>query len=202
MIRNCKALVGAALAAPLLILLAPAAALAHPVAGSAHGALHGLFHPMTGADHVLAMFAVGLWAAQRGGRDVWRLPLVFVGTMLAAGAAGMAGLPLPAVEAGIMASVLLLGAAVAFAVHVPAAAAVPAVALFAVFHGHAHGSEMPAALSGAAYGLGFAAATTLLHAAGIAFARFVPDAANRRRVHALRMAGAGVGVAGLLLLIF
>jgi urease accessory protein len=191
----------AALAAAPLLLLLPAPAWAHTGAGPAAGLLHGFLHPLAGADHVLAMLAVGLWAAQRGGSDVWRLPLAFVVAMIAAGAAAMAGFAMPAVETGIVLSVLLLGAIVALTVPLPSAAAIGAVALFALFHGHAHGAEMPAALSAAAYGAGFALATALLHLGGIGFSRVIAGQAPLRRVMAVRVAGACIGAAGLALLL-
>lgn len=150
-----------------LLVLVPSAASAHTGAGPAHGLLHGLTHPFLGWDHVLAMIAVGLLAGQRGGRAVWALPLAFVAAVVAGGAAAMAGLQVTGIEAGIVASLVVLGALVALAVRFPLAAGMTAVAAFALFHGHAHGAEMPAT-SGLFYGLGFAASTAMLHALGIA----------------------------------
>lgn len=182
-----------------LLALVPTAALAHTGVGPTHGFAHGFAHPLLGLDHLLAMVAVGLWGAQRGGRAVWALPAAFVGAMIVGGAIGVAGLPLPAVEAGIVASVLLLGAAIALAARpaLPLAAAV--VALFALFHGHAHGTEMPAAVSGVFYGAGFASATALLHAAGIAFVVGLRRVLGAERHAWVRVAGAAIACAGIVL---
>lgn len=185
------------LAALGMIALLPSLAVAHPHAAPGHDFLHGLAHPLLGWDHLLAMLAVGLWAAQRGGRSLWVLPGVFVGVMIAGGALGMAGVSLPGVEGGILASVLVLGALVAAAARPPLAASAGVVALFALFHGHAHGAEMPAASSGAAYGIGFVAATALLHAAGITLALATQRSGAVRRVAWVRAAGAAICVGGL-----
>jgi urease accessory protein len=149
------------------------AAIAVPSVASAHpghegtGFVHGLIHPLGGLDHILAMVAVGLFAARLGGRALWLVPASFVTAMAVAGAVGMAGFALPHVEAGIALSILVLGAAIAFETTMPVAAAMALVAFFAVFHGYAHGAEMPETMSGLAYAGGFLAATATLHAAGI-----------------------------------
>jgi urease accessory protein len=149
------------------------AAIAVPTVASAHpghdgaGFVHGLIHPLGGLDHILAMVAVGLFAARLGGRALWLVPASFVTAMAVAGAVGMAGVPLPHVEAGIALSILVLGAAIAFETTMPVAAAMALVAFFAVFHGYAHGAEMPETMSGLTYAGGFLAATATLHAAGI-----------------------------------
>lgn len=179
-----------------LVALAAAPAHAH-AGGAAHGLAHGALHPVLGADHLLAMVAVGLWAAQRGGRSTWALPLAFVGTMIVGAVLGASGAALPGVEQGILLSVLLLGALVAAAARVPAAAGAVVVAAVALLHGHAHGTEMPATTSGVAYGVGFAAATAALHAAGVLVALGL-----RRRsagAIALRVAGAAIGLGGVAL---
>lgn len=165
---------------------------AHPghVAPSFAG---GLAHPVTGLDHVLAMLAVGVWAAQSGGRARWALPAVFVGVMGVGGAVGMAGVGLPGVEAGIAASVVVLGLLVACAARWSVAAAAPLVGAFAFFHGHAHGTELPAAASGTAYAAGFVVATALLHAAGLWLGHV---AASRGHARLLRAAGAAVALVG------
>src|SRR5690606_6172325 len=141
-------------AAALLLAAVPSVAAAHPDTTIPHGFLHGFEHPFSGWDHLLAMFAVGLWAAQRGGRAVWALPLTFVATMVVAGALAMSGVGLPGVEAGILASVFVLGLLIALAAKVPAAAAVALIALFAAFHGAAHGAEMPDGLGVFTYAAG------------------------------------------------
>jgi urease accessory protein len=145
--------------------LIPTAALAHP--GDAHGLVHGFAHPLGGIDHILAMVAVGIFAWQLGGRALWLVPASFVLAMAAGGALAMAGVTVPFVEVGIIASVIVLGAVVALGVKTPVAVAVGMVAAFAVFHGHAHGTEMPLDASGALYAAGFMLATALLHMAGI-----------------------------------
>jgi urease accessory protein len=148
--------------------LLPTAALAHPGLGDAHGFAHGFAHPLGGFDHVLAMVAVGLFAWQLGGRALALVPATFVLVMAAGGALGMAGVAVPGVEIGITASVIVLGAIVALRVKPPLAIATGLVALFAIFHGHAHGTEMPLDAAGAYYAAGFLLATALLHAGGIA----------------------------------
>lgn len=178
----------------------PQAASAHTFGAHDAGFAHGFLHPVGGWDHLLAMVAVGLWAAQRGGRALWALPLAFVGAMVAGGAMGMTGMDLPAVETGILLSVLVFGAAIAFAVAMPLPAAAALVALFGVFHGHAHGAEMPAAAEPMLYAMGFVLATALLHAGGIAAAssllRLVRGGLGSL---ALRGSGAAVGLGGLAL---
>jgi len=127
----------------------------------------GFAHPLSGWDHLLAMIAVGLWAAQLGGRARWLVPSAFVGVMALGAAVGHAGLMLPGVEQGIAASVLVLGLLIATAVRLPVAAGMTLVGIFAVFHGIAHGAEMPATAGGLSYGAGFVVATALLHAVGV-----------------------------------
>ena len=133
------------------LLLAPTLAHAHTGVGDTSGFAHGFGHPLTGLDHLLAMIAVGLWAAQIGGRALWAVPLTFVSIMAVGGALGIAGVPVPFVEQGIATSVLLLGLLIAFAVRMPLGFSVPLVALFAICHGHAHGAEMVASVSGLTY---------------------------------------------------
>ncbi|NRR32526.1 HupE/UreJ family protein [Oxalobacteraceae bacterium] len=159
---------------------------AHP--GHAGGALAGLAHPFQGFDHLLAMLAVGIWAWQLGGRARWMLPLSFVG-MLAAGAAlAVAGFALPMVESGILISVLLLGALIAAAKSMPTGVAAGMVGLFALFHGYAHGAEMPALAAPWQYGLGFIGASALLHGLGLA-------TASSLRLHAGLVRISGVAIA-------
>ena len=177
--------------------LLPNAAWAHPGHDGSVGFVHGFVHPVTGLDHVLAMVAVGLFAAQLGGRALWAVPLSFVSVMALGGVLGMAGVGVPVVEAGIAISVIVLGLAIALQWKAPVAAATALVGLFAVFHGHAHGAEMPVDASGLAYGLGFLLATAMLHALGIALARFGQVATPRTiRIGGAAMAIAGVGILG------
>ena len=145
----------------------PLLAAAHVEGGRAEGLLSGLSHPVSGLDHVLAMVAVGLWGAQLGSPAMWLLPVTFPVVMAFGGLLGLLGVPLPGVEIGIALSALALGLAVSTAWRPPLMAAAAIVGLFAVFHGHAHGTELPAGASGLLYSLGFVAATGLLHAAGI-----------------------------------
>lgn len=184
------------LLAAMAVVLGPAAAYAHVGVSPVHDLLHGLEHPLTGIDHICAMFAVGLWAAQRGGRAIWLVPLTFVLVMSLGGALGMSGVTLPFVEPGIVLSVILLGVFVAAAVRLPLPASACIVGLFALVHGYAHGAEIPSSASGFSYALGFAAATALLHAAGISFGTLM------QRVHStqfVRLAGVAIAACGLYL---
>jgi urease accessory protein len=182
------------LIASLLVL--PALAHAHVGAAPAHGFFHGLQHPLFGLDHLLAMAAVGLWAAQLGGRAVWAVPASFLGVMTLGGLAGMSGWNLPLVETGILLSVLLLGILITFSVRVPVWAGAALVGMFALFHGHAHGAEMPADVSGWLYAAGFLAATAVLQAAGLGTGIALK---NFRWAPALRIAGAVVLLGGVTL---
>ena len=146
--------------------LVPTIAFAHPGHESA-GLVDGFVHPLGGIDHIVVMVAVGLLAARLGGRALWLVPASFVAVMAAAGLAGMAGTGLPYAETGIALSVVVLGAIVALGLTMPVAAAMGLVGFCAVFHGYAHGAEMPETASGLAYGAGFVAATALLHGIGI-----------------------------------
>ncbi|TBU90628.1 HupE/UreJ family protein [Stutzerimonas kirkiae] len=181
--------------AALALLLTPTLAMAHP--GHDHaGLLSGISHPLLGLDHLLAMLAVGLWAAQQQGKARWALPLAFVGSMLAGGLLGFAGLQMPLMETGIAASVLAFGLLVALAVRPPLALAAGLTALFAVAHGVAHGLELPALSSPWGYAAGFVMATAALHAAGFALVRYLPQAA----APLVRILGAASAVAGAWLL--
>jgi len=152
-----------------LLLLAVTDVSAHSAEGLAGGFLSGLMHPVLGPDHVIAMVAVGLWGAFLGRPAIWLLPIVFPMVMAFGGALGVAGIPVPAVETGIAISAIVLGAMVAFAARPPIWVAAVIVGAFAIFHGHAHGTELPGAANPLAYSLGFVIATGLLHLCGIAF---------------------------------
>jgi urease accessory protein len=156
-------------AAPLVALTfgSASAALAHTGTGSLGGFSSGFQHPLFGADHLLAMLAVGIWGAQMGGRRVWTLPVTFPLIMAFGGVVGMTGLYLPHVEIGIALSVLALGLAIAFAWRPFEWVALLLIAAFVLFHGYAHGVELPAAEDPAAYSAGFVIATGLIHVAGI-----------------------------------
>src|SRR6187551_2356366 len=148
---------------------APAAALAHSGHGSAGGLVHGFVHPVTGIDHVLAMIAVGVLAAQYGSRALWLVPMSFLVAMATAGAIGMAGVPVQIVEAGIGLSVVVLGLMIAFQIKLPTLVAMAVVGFFALFHGYAQGSEMPNGPAGLSFAAGFLIATSLLLSAGAGF---------------------------------
>jgi len=178
----------------LVTATAPTLAHAHMGVGETSGLLHGLSHPFLGIDHLAAMVAVGLWAAQRGGRAIWMVPLTFVTVMLMGGAMGIAGVPVPLVEPGIVASLLVLGVLIAAAVRLPLAAASLLVALFAVFHGYAHGVETPETASGLTYGVGFITATAILHACGIGLALLARQWGSTRLVRYAGGATAALGV--------
>ena len=182
-------------------ILAPTLAFAHPgLPGHTHDLASGFVHPFSGLDHILAMVAVGLFAAQLGGRALWAVPASFVGMMAAAGIAGMSGIALPLTETGIALSVIVLGGAVALRLALPVAAAMALVGFFAIFHGYAHGLETPETASGLLYGLGFVAATAALHTLGIglglALGRF--EGAFGRGL--VRMAGSAAALIGMVML--
>lgn len=177
----------------VLILMSPAAVWAHAGHETAAGFWAGIAHPFSGLDHLLAMIAVGIWAAQSGGRAIWVLPCSFVALMLAGGLLGMSGIAMPNVEQGIVASLLVLGLLIAFARRLHLFAGMTIVGAFALFHGVAHGIEMPVG-SPALYMAGFAAATTLLHGLGL-------GAALLYRGLLIRLAGAAVSASGLYLLL-
>jgi urease accessory protein len=176
------------------------AAHAHTGIGDTTGFAHGFLHPLSGIDHELAMIAVGLFAAHLGGRALWLVPLSFVSMMAVGGALGMAGVDLPFVELGIGLSVVALGAAVAFRFDLPTGTAMGLVGFFAIFHGHAHGAEMPDTASGFAYGGGFVLATALLHVAGIALGVGIGrlSATYGRRI--LQVTGGAMSLAGVAIL--
>ncbi len=182
----------------LFLLLATATpASAHVRQGAAQGLLTGLSHPVSGADHVLAMMAVGLWGAQLGAPAVWVLPVTFPMVMAFGAFLGLVGIPVPGIEIGIALSAVLLGLMVAREARPPLAVAAVLVGLFAIFHGHAHGTELPPGQSGLMYSIGFVVATGLLHAAGIAVGLVHARPWGRL---VIRLAGAGVMSAGLFFL--
>ena len=143
---------------------------AHTFGSQGAGLIAGLTHPFVGLDHLLAMIAVGIWAGQLGGRAVWLIPLTFVSVMAAAATLASFGLLLPLMEPAIACSVLVLGLLIAGSVRLPTSVGALLVSLFAVFHGYAHGLELPQAASPILYGAGFVLATALLHGLGIGFA--------------------------------
>ena len=169
-----------------IALTVPALALAHTGDGAHNGFLHGFSHPFSGLDHVLAMVAVGLWAAQLQGRAIWLMPLVFVAVMGLGGLLGMVTLPVIFVEHGIMLSLLVLGTLLAWRKHLPLGIGIGLIALFALSHGYAHGSEMPPDISLLTYAAGFMLATLLLHLVGIGLALWFR---NQSRIVWIRFGG-------------
>ncbi|HBO84932.1 MAG: urease accessory protein UreJ [Deltaproteobacteria bacterium GWC2_42_11] len=180
----------------LTIIFMPSLVYAHTSVGHTAGFTYGLSHPLGGIDHILAMLAVGIWAAQTGGRAVWSIPLTFVSIMILGSVLGMFGVALPFIEPGIVMSVLILGVLISAAVSLPLGLSMAIVGLFAVFHGYAHGTEIPNALSGLNYSIGFVFATSLLHLSGIGasilFKKF-------DRPQLFRYAGGVITIAGIYL---
>lgn len=183
----------AAFQATALFLVARAA-FAHEQTGAAAGFFTGLEHPISGLDHVLAMIAVGLWGAQLGAPAIWLLPVTFPLVMAFGAFLGLLGVPLPGAEIGIGLSALLLGSMVAAEARPKIAFAALLVGFFAIFHGHAHGVELPPGQSGLTYSIGFVMATGCLHGVGIAIGLVHRWAWGR---HFLRAAGALVALAGI-----
>jgi urease accessory protein len=175
-------------------------AFAHVGVGHTSGFSHGFWHPIDGLDHVLAMVAVGMFAANLGGRALWAVPLTFVALMGVGGLAGIQHVAVPSVETGIALSVVVLGLAVALQVKWPVAAAMALVGLFAIFHGHAHGEEMPVDASGTAYAAGFMMATALLHAAGVALGIGIQNVGSTYWSRTAQVAGSAMSLAGIALL--
>jgi urease accessory protein len=184
----------------LLFAVTPSLAFAHVGVGETSGVAHGFLHPMNGIDHTLAIVAVGLFAAHLGGRALWLVPLSFVAMMAFGGVLGMSGIGLPFAEIAIGLSVVVLGIILAARVNPPAAIAMALVGLFAIFHGHAHGAEMPETASGLAYGVGFILATALLHAIGIGVGILIGKAGQRYSRTISQIAGGAMALAGIAML--
>ena len=176
-----------------LALTAAGTAYAHTGDHALLGFMSGWSHPWMGLDHLLAMLAVGLWAAQQGGRALWAVPLTFVAAMVVGGALAGFGIVLPFVETGIALSVLVLGLLLVWQQRLPLAAGMGIVGVFALFHGFAHGLEMPLAVSPVLYALGFVLATSLLHGIGVLAGSYSKPA--------LRIAGAATALNGATLLL-
>lgn len=181
---------------PLLVLFVPGLAVAHP-GGAPDGFASGFAHPWSGMDHLLAMLSVGIWARQQGGKAVWAIPCAFVAAMVIGGVMGLKGVPVPAVEQGIAASVLALGLMVAMAMRLPTSVGMVLVAVFAVFHGHAHGAEMPLADDAVGYACGFTLATALLHVVGIGLGSTI----GRVSRVLVRLVGVVVALSGVWLMV-
>jgi urease accessory protein len=177
----------------ILFGLAATPAFAHVGVGTHFSFMHGFQHPLGGLDHLAAMIAVGLWAGIAGGRRVWVWPLAFVAMMIVGGILGRAGIALPMVEPAIALSVVVLGVLVAATIRVPVAVGAIIVAVFAIFHGYAHGAEAPPT-GWLGYAAGFVVATALLHLVGIAIARLLERGSGLIPVRALGGATAALGV--------
>jgi len=182
------------LLSPLALAAITTPAFAHSENGVAIDFWGGFTHPIFGPDHVIAMVAVGLWGAFLGAPAIWLLPVVFPLVMAVGGALGVAGMPLPGVETGIAVSAIMLGGMVAFAAKPPLWVAAVLVGAFAIFHGHAHGAELPIGADAVAFSMGFVVATGMLHLAGIAFCGLSHWPAGRV---AVRGAGGVISLLGL-----
>lgn len=186
--------------ASLAPILSFSPAFAHTGVGTTSGLSHGFIHPVSGIDHVLVMVAVGIFAAHLGGRGLWAVPLAFVSMMGVGGALAMIGVTIPYVEIGIGLSVVALGVSIALRLSPPTVVAMTLVGMFAIFHGHAHGAEMPDTASGFAYGAGFVAGTALLHAFGISLGLAIGTLGQTRGRRVSQVSGGLMAIAGLALL--
>lgn len=189
------------LLATLMVSSTASPVLAHTFGAAGAGLSAGLAHPFLGPDHLLAMLAVGLWAAQRGGAATWRVPGVFVAVMAVGALLGLAGAPLAAVEFGIAGSVLLFGILVALSARLPSGAGLALVGFFALFHGHAHGTELALTAAPALYALGFLVATLSLLGAGIGAGLLARHHARPAARAWLRAGGAVIAGAGAALVL-
>lgn len=180
------------LVATMMVVTMPARA--HTGSHAASGLVDGFAHPFGGLDHTLAMIAVGLFAAVLGGRAVWAVPASFVSMMMVGGIIGFSGIEIPAVEAGIALSVVILGAILATGIRCLISVAMTLTGMFAIFHGYAHGTEMPIEVAAGFYCLGFVSATALLHGAGLAIGIVL---SHCQMIY--RLMGAGISIAGIVL---
>ena len=177
----------------LLSVLTASPGFAHEQTGVGGGLAAGLLHPLTGLDHLVAMVAVGIWGAQPGGAAIWVLPIVFPLVMALGAVVGILKIGLPVPELVIALSALVLGLAVALRVRAPFVLAAAVVAVFAIFHGHAHGAELPSAANPLAYGCGFVVATGLLHAFGITIGALARWPGGERVIQGVGAAIAALG---------
>lgn len=175
-------------------MLVPLSANAHTGLGAHNGWTHGFLHPLGGVDHVLAMVAVGIWAAQIGGRAIWLIPLTFVIVMVLGGMLGMVTLPFVFVEHGIALSLLVMGGLIAATIRLPWIASIVLISVFALCHGFAHGNEMLPGLALVSYATGFAVATALLHLCGVGLAFGINELG---RSHWLRLSGVVTALVGV-----
>jgi len=175
------------------VILFPSFAFAHTGIGEHQSFLIGFIHPFSGFDHLVAMIAIGLWAAQLGGSAHWKVPFSFVLVMAASGLLSTFIAPLPFVESGITLSLLILGLLIAATIRLPVSASMLIAGIFAVFHGHAHGAELPQNISALSYAVGFVTATALLHLCGIGVATLLEKYGQAKW---LRVTGAAVVLCG------
>jgi urease accessory protein len=185
----------------IVMVMVPSLAFAHPGPAHIHGLTDGFLHPLTGFDHILAMVAVGLLAAQLGGRALWITPLSFMALMAVGAGLCVAQVVVPFVEVGIALSIITLGTVLLFGIGLPTVTAAALVGFFAIFHGYAHGAEMPSATRALSYGAGFVVATGLLHLAGVSLGVFARRAAVTLRPRLFRLAGGIFTVAGIAALV-
>lgn len=177
-----------------LLALLPLSASAHPLLGAGFGLGSGFSHPFNGLDHMLAMIAVGLWAVQTGGRALWMVPLAFVSVMLLGGLVAYSGVQIPFVEQGIGVSVIFLGLLILSATRLTPAVSAAIVGFFALFHGYAHGAELPHMGVALTYTAGFAVATAALHGTGLAAGHWLMQGRGR---HLIRYMGAAIALGGV-----
>ena len=181
---------------PILVLglacLVPSVALAHILPGTGHGFHEGLAHPFSGLDHLLAMFAVGLWAAAHRGRALWLIPLTFVSVMALGGVMGLAGVQIPGADFGIALSALVLGSLIATMTQFKPSWSMALVGAFAIFHGYAHGHEMPASVTAISFSAGFLFSTLLLLALGIGAGLYFQKQPRTLRFAGLAIAGCSI----------
>ncbi len=192
--RTCSSLTGIFLCVLIILfsLVWAQVSSAHVEGGQAAGFITGLQHPWSGLDHVLAMIAVGLWGAQLGSPALWLLPIAFPMMMAMGAMMGLLGIPVPGVETGIALSAIILGAMILAEVRPKPAVAISMVGFFAIFHGHAHGTELPVGQSGLLYSMGFVIATGCLHGVGVAL-----GLVHRLPAGRLALRGAGTFIAGM-----
>lgn len=184
-----------------VLTLAATPALAHTGVGAVSGLSAGIGHPIGGLDHVLAMVAVGILAAQLGGEAMWFVPASFICMMIVGGLLAIDGVPVPFVELGILGSVVVLGGVIAAGRRMPVSVAMVLVGLMAVFHGHAHGTEMPSNASSVEYVIGFVVATAMLDAVGAGLVVRAEKIAQRTGAFAVRASGGAIAIAGALLFV-
>ena len=184
-----------------ITLLIPSVASAHTGIGDPNGFWHGLGHPIGGLDHILAMLGVGLWAAQIGGKALWIVPSAFMLAMASSSVLGHFGLPLLGVEQGILVSDFVLGLLLLFAARLPLAVSAGIVAILAIFHGYAHGAEMPSTASGLAYGFGFILSTATLHLAGIGMGLAIDRYQPKFQAQLFRLGGGAVVIGAVYVLV-